>query len=85
MYTWRNARVIKNMLVPNLPTVTRQARLAVVEEGSTAVRAPVTQYAHPELGAQPAFSAPAAQPAVVYFARDNPQVALYRSVASNTL
>ncbi|KAF4531409.1 hypothetical protein B566_EDAN009651 [Ephemera danica] len=94
-FTWRNARVIRGMLVPydsrdsravhsvkNQYSI-RQSRggeviRPVLEQGSTAVRAPVLQYAHPELGAQPALSAPDTEPtptaqAVVYFARDNPQ------------
>ncbi|CAB3362828.1 Hypothetical predicted protein [Cloeon dipterum] len=93
-HTYRNARVIKNVLVPYDAPQQQQQRRArktsdqdanairptVLDQGPTAVRAPILQYAHPELGAQQvtfmAREADVAKPvdqAPVYFAMDNPQ------------
>ncbi|XP_059483427.1 uncharacterized protein LOC132201344 [Neocloeon triangulifer] len=97
-HTYRNARVIKNVLVPNdapAPSSrtqhTRQARKTgeleairptVLDQGPTAVRAPILQYAHPELGAQPVMhlareldvaQKPTYEQPPVYFSQDNPQ------------
>lgn len=91
-FTWRNARVIKNMLVPGVagaaPTQRRQRQVdvTVLDQGPTGVRAPILQYAHPELGLQPALQPStsreleiepqrniAPQPSV-YYAQENPQV-----------
>jgi hypothetical protein len=88
-YTWRNARVIKNMLVPAVASTQRRQRqvdVTVLDQGPTGVRAPILQYAHPELGLQPALQPStsreleiepqrhfAPQPSV-YYAQENPQV-----------